>query len=260
MPNWVMNKLVLTGKEAGRVADKILSRDKETGKEYMDFNNIDRMPDSLNCVCGSCTAPAAEYYLALLNPDEKIGDVSVKKLTKTEYKKLLAKVNTCYGEKKLSGTNEFGVMSEDFDTLGGKEQYIRYGMQIVENRAKYGHSTWYEWSRDHWGVKWNASSSRVERDLDQVIIYFETPWEDVAQLMVKIGNSAPEIDIEYDCSEEQIGYYEKKLKMNKGKIIGGYYYDPESKEAMKHGIELWEVEDCYRYNPETDNYESKWDD
>ena len=256
MPKWVMNKLVLKGKEVGRVADEILSRDKDNGKEYMDFNNIIRMPDSLNIVCGSCTAPAAEYYLSSINPNNL--DVSGEKVSEKEYGKILDKINQCYGERKLFGRNEFGVNGEDFDTLGGREGYLNYGKTIIENRMNYGHSTWYEWSRENWGVKWNASSSRVQRDLNEVTIFFETPWEPVTQLMSKIGEKYKDIRLEYDASEEQTAFYEKRMVMENGKITEGIVYEPDSKEAMEHFMKIWEVENEFVYDPLTDNYISKY--
>lgn len=260
MPNWVMNRLVLTGTKANEIADKILSKD-ENGKEFMNFNNIDRMPDSLNCVCGSPTIPAAEYYLALLNPDCELTDESVQKLNKAEYKALLDKVNNLIGERDLTGYNEHGVYGDDFDTLGGKQQFIAYGKQIVENRANYGHSTWYEWSNQHWGVKWNASSSRVSREKDEVEIYFETPWNGVPKVICAIGDMAKDIDvlIEYDYSEEQAGYLEFHAEIKHGHILKVKEYEEGSKAATKHYMKIWGYEDDFIYDPETDNYISRWD-
>lgn len=122
----------------------------------------------------------------------------------------------------------------------------------------YGHSTWYEWSRENWGVKWNASSSRVQRDLNEVTIYFETPWEPVTQLMSKIGEKYKEIRLEYDASEEQTAFYEKRMVMENGKITEGIVYEPDSKEAMEHFMKIWEVENEFVYDPLTDNYVSKY--
>ena len=259
MPNWVMNRLVLTGKRANELADKILSKDVETGKEYMNFNNIDRMPDTLNCVCGSCTAPAAEYYLTAINPTSTLKVRGYKKVSEDEFAHMLSKINDCYGERKLYGTNEFGVQEDDFNTLGGKSSYLKYGKTIIENRMNYGASTWYEWSREHWGVKWNASSSRVSRGTNEVEIYFETPWDGVARLMAKAGTIIPEVELTYDCSEEQTAYCEKYMKMKNGRVVDGKIYEPGSKEAVEHFMWLWGVEDEFVYDPKINNYRSRWD-
>lgn len=46
----------------------------------------------------------------------------------------------------------------------GEEAYrrgLREGKLYHENIEKYGYGTWYEWSRDNWGTKWNAYSQEM---------------------------------------------------------------------------------------------------
>lgn len=245
MPNWVANKLVLTGKDANRVADMLMTINKENGKEFVDFNNIDRMPETLNCVCGSCTAPAADYYLSSINPDclEVEGD----KISTKEFDELLTKVNECnylYGEPLLSGKNKYGVEAADFKTIGSKDKYLAYGKQIVDNRINYKASTWYEWSRAHWGVKWNASSSWIDRGLNEATIYFETPWQDVRRLMrrfitEKCKDLGLKVDARYDYSEEEYGYYEGYDVYKDGVYTNSKQYAEDGKAAKKHWHDTW---------------------
>ena len=124
----------------------------------------------------------------------------------------------------------------------------------------YGCSTWYEWSKEHWGVKWNASSSRVQRDLNEVTIHFETPWDGVTKLMCKIGEKykEKEVTIKYDFSEEQIAFYDKTIVFENGEVIEGKTYDPDTKEATEHFMEIWGLENEFVYDPKTDNYKAKW--
>ena len=138
MPNWVMNRLVLVGEDASKVANKILTKSVEDGREFMDFNNIDRMADSLNCICGSCTKPAADYYLAVINPAmTDLHEKKYPKVSKDEFEKMLKEVNKCR-EETILGANKFGVGEEDFKTFGGKDGYLDYGKTVVENRINYG--------------------------------------------------------------------------------------------------------------------------
>ena len=258
MPNWVMNRIILTGKDAETVANKILSKDQDTGKEYMDFNNIDRMPESLNCICGSCTTPALEYYLTTINPD--MPEYKGEKLSKAKYTKYLKAVNSAGKERKVYGKNEFGVQPTDFDTFGGEKGYLTYGKTIADNRANYGCSTWYEWSRSHWGVKWNASESRVEHDDDEVIIYFETPWDGVPGLMYRLAQMCKDnqVVIDYDFSEEQMAFYERRMHFEAGEITDGCIYEDGSKEAYEHFMEIWGLEDQFRWDEEEGCYKAKW--
>ncbi len=50
----------------------------------------------------------------------------------------------------------------------GRIRYINY--------LKYGHTDWYEWSCEKWGVKWNAVYPEVETGDDFVSYGFGTPW------------------------------------------------------------------------------------
>ena len=67
------------------------------------------------------------------------------------------------------------------------DEFKKYGKQVCDNRIKYGHETWYEWSYDKWGTKWNACDNVIERKENEVCINFNTAWNPVTKLMKKIG-------------------------------------------------------------------------
>lgn len=242
MPNWVKNILVLTGKDANALADKLLAKDTETGEYFVDFNKIDEMPESMECICGSCTAPAADYYLAAINP--LMPEIAGKKITIPEFHKMLKQVNntTDSFEKELTGTNQFGVDEEDFKQFKDRNGYLKYGKQIVENRINYKASTWYQWSNTHWGVKWNASESYVDRGTDKITIHFETPWAAVRGLIHKFiteQNKDLKVKVKYDYSEEGYGFYEGYDEYTNGEFINSKRYKEESAAAKKHWTKCW---------------------
>lgn len=264
MPNWVMNRWVFSGNNARSIADEILSVDKESWnhKLYVDFNKVDKMPGSMDVVCGSLTTPACEYYLSSINPDcpEVAGD----KWSREDFKAYLEKVNANPNCRKLSGTNEFGVQERDFDTLGGGRGYLAYGKTIAENRANYGADTWYEWSRDHWGVKWNASDSKVQFEPQKATIWFKTPWDQPKKLMLqfiqKYSVKYPDTRIKMDWSEEQLGeYLDGSLEAVNGEIESIKDYEQCSKEAQEHFMELWDMKSDFVYDPKTDKYKPCWE-
>ena len=46
-----------------------------------------------------------------------------------------------------------------------------------EERKKYGKNNWYDWSNEHWGTKWNSSEARlVSEDEDSLEYWFDTAW------------------------------------------------------------------------------------
>lgn len=45
-----------------------------------------------------------------------------------------------------------------------------------EERSKYGRNNWYDWSIDHWGVKWNACNQHIWQEDGFCLIQFDTAW------------------------------------------------------------------------------------
>ena len=74
-----------------------------------------------------------------------------------------------------------------------KEKYLRYiskkyvvsrqrhhimyliGQLVYYNLTTNGYLSWYDWSKDNWGVKWNALNPEVDYD-GELIINFASPW------------------------------------------------------------------------------------
>ena len=238
MPNYVLNKLVIIGNEANRIAGEILTT--EDDKKIMDFNNIIKMPDGLDVVCGGITNPAADYYLASINPRCKT--VKGKKWSEEEFDEYIAKVNdTLTKETELHGENKYSVDKEFFTRAGkSKKEFLEYGKNIAENRVKYHASTWYEWSISVWGCKWNACDSSVNLSFRQAEIWFETPWVKPAGVMKELFKKYKDADATfiYDWSEEQIGVDEGHIIISHDDILELDSYS-DKRKATKHGRAMW---------------------
>ena len=89
--------------------------------------------------------------------------------------------------------------------------------------AKYGYSSWYDWSIAHWGTKWDVESSNVEiEDANTVTAGFDSAW-------------APPIRA-YEQLTEQ------------GFEVVAFYYEPGMAYVGK-----WDngVDECYEYGGAT---------
>ena len=66
----------------------------------------------------------------------------------------------------------------------------------------YGHATWYSWSVENWGTKWNSSECEKISD---TVFDFVTAWSGVPQLIEKMSLEFPDVKISYEYSDEDTG-------------------------------------------------------
>jgi hypothetical protein len=62
----------------------------------------------------------------------------------------------------------------DFEKIMPMPSNIYRGDLGPDERAKYGKDNWYDWCRYHWGTKWNAYSSSLDMDNNEIL--FDTAW------------------------------------------------------------------------------------
>lgn len=66
---------------------------------------------------------------------------------------------------------------KDYDSLA-YYQYLTNQVNLHRyNLAHYGSRSWYEWSLENWGVKWNAYYTQIEHDDEAGMVFnFSSPW------------------------------------------------------------------------------------
>ena len=228
MPSWVKNRITLHGadqKEIDKVIDFLRSKDSE-----VDFNNIIPMPAELmNTEVGSKADTAWAYYQA-----KELGNyVELDKMLTYEWVKA-AQITT---------------REELLDYLLKEHPNIEvYGKELYELEKIYGCHDWYEWSCEHWGVKWNACDARSEGN----VLIFETPWRGVTNLMLMVSKKFPKVTMDYEFADEWFGYNTARYTFVGGEIVAEY--EPtdnttESKQLAK-SILGWELSD---FDDDTDD-------
>lgn len=80
-------------------------------------------------------------------------------------------------------------------------EIIEAGVAYAKNMAKYGFKTWYDWSIEKWGTKWNSSDCESEGNSFE----FTTAWSGVADLIEKMHIELPTVKIIYEFSDEDTG-------------------------------------------------------
>lgn len=167
MPNHVKNIVSISGSKES------IARCSEQifkGGKFS-FENIKPMPEELNVECGSLSYTAMDWMKA-----DKIGRKNIEKSIQEKY----------------------GINNRE-----AKARLQRY----IDNVAKYGHTTWYEWHCEHWGTKWDAYDIEVlERNEEFIQINFFTAWSTPLQAIKTLAEQYPDLSIDVDFADENVGY------------------------------------------------------
>lgn len=166
MPNWVTNTLVINKKDTNLVLN---------AESNVDFEILKPMPESLSVSTGSLDDRDIYYYLS----DKcNIAHNAVNKMPEAD----LIKKDSFFltPDQVLAQALQAAMKLIEEAESPTDEKLIdayNHGKALVENYRKYNAKSWYDWSIDNWGCKWNASDTSVdEKNNDLVIITFMTPW------------------------------------------------------------------------------------
>lgn len=89
------------------------------------------------------------------------------------------------------------------------------------NADKYGATTWYDWSWEHWGTKWNAHEASLNpeatlsweeggQEMSGVEINFETAWGPPEPVIRRASELFPELEFDlryFECGDGFSGMY-----------------------------------------------------
>ena len=185
MPNWVINRVTVSGKESNikKFADKCLN--KEVGGDFVPFSldRVIRMPKSLNIESLSRAKWGMEYLLA---DDEKKAEMmrGVRKpMTKRDYNKTLS-----------------------------------LGRKALKNVEKYGFPTWYEWRLKNWGTKWDVSDCDAEISPTSVLINFQTAWS-TPFVALQTMSKKFKVDVCVEYADEDLGSNCGVYNLSNGELV-----------------------------------------
>ena len=217
MPNHIINNIRIFGTPA--LIRKLLEsiQDDEQSLGTIDFNKIIPMPESLRIECGSNTDKGLKAFADFMQ------------------------VYT------LAGTRE----DADLENIPkeAEEAFLRIRSDITpeqwslgkiayKNQSKYGVPTWYEWSINNWGTKWNAyECAPNELSDDSTVLHFWTAWSPPHPVLQMLSEQHPELEIIHEWADEDIGMNCGRREYQSGDLIYEYY--PEGDEATIFACELW---------------------
>jgi hypothetical protein len=185
MPNWVRNKVSFEGPsdKIESMLDSIKSVNKNGDLNFIDFDKIIPMPESLKIESGTSTDTGIAL-VKYLN-----GDCS-------ELKKMLS-----YQWVTNAGIKTVEELFEDFKKRDNYNSTIEQGKKAIFNFENYGHNDWYSWSVDNWGTKWNAGDTSYNGG----VLEFETAWSTPEPVMIELSDMNPDITFTVEYADEDIG-------------------------------------------------------
>lgn len=240
MPNHVMNKVQFIGDQ--KRIDEILEAIKvdDIGIGSLDFNKVIPMPECLNVESGSRTDEAISHYMSLLNPQNTL---SIWNLNNWKYFEIDENLIKPYQYEKIwndiskNRSTMFLKNHISFNSLD--EKLVQAGEIYVRNFIEYGHTTWYGWSCENWGTKWNSYGYKDDcPKFENNIIYFETAWNPPKPVIDKLAKMFPDVTIEHSWADEDSGYNTGKTTYTKGKKINFAIKD-NTKESYELYAKLW---------------------
>lgn len=198
MPNEVINRFKTT-KGMGEFLDKFY----DTEGKCLDFNRIIPMPDRIKAaVSGGYQRDALDVY----NKYKSVEDVS---------EKILKKVNPSIFKDEdigylnmvpyMSDTSKLIILySKNKDSFTADESYqLLYDLGKIyqDNITQYGFPSWYDWSVDNWGTKWNSYGAHVNVSTGELM--FLTAWAPPLNIYHKLHEMGYRFTVSY--ADEDFG-------------------------------------------------------
>ena len=220
MPNHVTNNLKFecSDEQMKSILDYLRVEGEELGS--VDFNKLIPMPETLKIESGSRGTRGYEVYVRYLEETENMTDEKEKESVRDRM------------------ISEYKIDKESFDL----------GKQYYENKEKYGSFTWYDWSYDNWGTKWNAYDHIPVEPSDH-FIQFNTAWAGVPQLVKLISEKFPDVEITYSYADEDIGYNVGQYVFKDGEVTDEHIPYGGTREAylMAAEIQGYSMEDLREF-------------
>lgn len=230
MPNHIQNRIKVIGNndEIQRLFNHIKGDDSQ-----IDFNKIKPMPKGMDIEVHSDVIMWAEIctgqidFAGLFSP---MNASPSEMFRNGNYKSLSNRLAANTAMEHLTGKRAGNV--KDFS----EEDFSNF-IQCLRNYRETGYTTWYEWSLNNWGTKWNAYGQNDKRNTNDTI-YFQTAWSSPIELIQELSKMFPLVQIELTYADEDSGSNTGIILFENGEPIGVNQPDNQSKEGYEIYFEL----------------------
>ena len=242
MPNYVTNIVNINGPADQK--EKLLEQIAFGGKPgTFDFNKVIPMPEGLDIPEGGITETAIEAYLSVMNPDNHSELVPGERLTAGEFLAAIQDAKacrSCYYEY----TPNIRLSDKDIlehsgnDDAKTPEDLVRLGRQYLTNFREHRASTWYDWSVNNWGTKWNNDPDTPVVDPETGAIHFDTAWSMPEPIFMELSRQYPELTFDVSWADEDIGYNVGNREYRNGEVVNEYIPEFGTDEAEEMAFDI----------------------
>ena len=189
MPNWTTNDLMVEG-PAADIAQFYKTMINDEGD--FDFNGVIPMPEAIR---GTHKSTAAEIGLTL------VGAIEQKTLERpSTFQPYYSTLVVARHEAEPFWITAMRYLDEN---PTAREE----GEAALLAKVLTGYTNWYDWSVDHWGVKWNACRTELFAEelpvgATYVQVRFETPWGPPEPVYEALMNCFPTLTFEVEWQDE----------------------------------------------------------
>ena len=110
--------------------------------------------------------------------------------------------------------------------------------KLIKNYLKYGYTTWYEWSVENWGTKWDM----YERDCDKNVLTFQTAWRTPVEWYKEFAKTLPKgVIIKVEYASEDFGYHTGLFELSSDGVVehefSGGSFEAKTLAVLLQGLE-----------------------
>ena len=163
----------------------------------------------------------------MVNPCTPVYDSSFEKLSDKDFAELYKAIFKYYNQERTHLVNCY-LPSPDAEEA-------RVGEKLAHNIEKYGQPTWYEWSIQNWGTKWNAY---YPASTDENTLAFCTAWASPNPVVDKLAEMFSALEFEHSWADECFGCNLGRNTYKNGKFVESFSPEEGSEEAYKFAAEI----------------------
>lgn len=271
MPDWTEQNIYTRNKEDLEKIRKEFTNISD-GEEFLDFNKIIPMPESLKYTQSPNDIEHIAYFLS---PDgkeleEKEIESKINDFIRTLNDPTIKEAKDMYQKNYNFETMEKEKVSvipliekflkdkeafkegkervEEFKEWCEKEKIeanlYNYGKKMLTDKLMYNETNWYDWACNNWGTKWDIDKTYWEDKM----LSFQTAWSPALPIYVAISNKL-QIDIFAEWFEEQFTEWAGVMQIEKGKVTLFKEFRPNSRELFEvASVMVDEDQDRFRYD------------